>query len=86
MTMPEQLPGNDLPGMWEHADFMGGREVVRGPSPTIRLELTPAEASVVLTALDHHRHFRGGQPYERVANVRTRLRNALADVVQEMRV
>lgn len=26
-----EIPDNELPGMWERADFTGGREEVRGP-------------------------------------------------------
>ncbi len=33
MNAPEDIPDNDLPGVWSHSDFLGGPpEEVRGPN------------------------------------------------------
>lgn len=53
--------------------------------PTIRLDLTPAEATIALAALDAHARRTSALFSGRLTAVRTRLRSALADVAAPLR-
>jgi hypothetical protein len=45
------IPDNELPGMWEKADFEGGKpDVVRGPAPSL---CTAEEAAELVKGLGH---------------------------------
>lgn len=59
--------------------------LARGTTKQLALRLTPAEANIILNALaDTER--RAAQPTERLRNLRHRVRDLLADYVQEVRV